>query len=145
MHTLAAFVAAVAIQSPPAVDLNAIAQIESNHRDEAVSPAGARGRYQIMRDTWYDVTYDMREKWPYSWVHKPEYAEKVADHYLHTMIPRYLNRFEVPVTEATVVASYNAGVGRVRRSWQAGGEEGWTQHLPRETQRYLVKYAEAKQ
>ena len=39
--------------------------------------------------------------------------------------------------ERLAAAAYNAGPGAVRRALQKGGPDGWINHVPRETQKYL--------
>lgn len=65
--------------------------------------------------------------------------EKIASWYLYKKLPAYLTHYKIPVTVQTVLASYNWGIGNVKRWYRAGAVYS---ELPRETQNYLKKYGD---
>lgn len=146
------------------VDLDIIAQIESNNRDDAISPAGARGRYQIMEAAWTDTlawlkrNRGMRLNWEWkTQAHDGDVARVVAGHYINDILPRWLTIAKLYKSDSTDpvpdslharVAAYNCGAKRVRQAyarWQAqtGTALPWVAYLPAETQTYLARYAAA--
>lgn len=90
--------------------------------DNAVSPAGAIGRAQIMPGTARQYGFDPTR------LHDPEYNAKVATHILDDLLQRFDG--DIP---ATLVA-YNAGPMRAA-AWIKGGRV--FSDLPIETQHYL--------
>ena len=107
--------------------LDAIKFVESTDNPNAVSPAGARGLYQIMLDTAGDPGYGVT---PIDLENATEEQQRrLAEEYFLAMVGRFGN-----VDDA--LQAYNAGPGRVLR----GGE------LPKETIEYpskvLARYEE---
>lgn len=90
--------------------------------DQAISPKGAIGRYQIMPGTARQYGFDPEK------LSDPVYNEKVA----RTVLADLSRRFHGD-TEAILVA-YNAGPGRAMRFVRDGRD---TEELPYETQKYL--------
>ena len=121
-----------------------ISTIESNHNPNAISPAGARGQYQIMRGTWGEVTELMGVDWDYDtdWS-DPAKNKAVGEYYYFKRIPAMLKAYKVPVTQETCLACYNGGIGRVKSAY-GKDPDNWKAHLPRETREYIVKFAKAK-
>lgn len=91
--------------------------------DDAISPKGAIGRYQIMPGTARQYGFDPSK------LTDPAYNERVA----RTVLGDLSRRFNGD-TEAVLVA-YNAGPGRAFRFIRDGRD---TSELPTETQKYLV-------
>lgn len=91
-----------------------------NSKDDAVSPAGARGRYQIMPGTARQYGFDPDK------LFDPVYNERVAAHILNDL----WNKFKDP---EAVLVGYNAGP-TVARRWLANGKK---YGLPLETFKYL--------
>lgn len=88
--------ACVALVPPPAstdVDgiLRAIAQVESNHNDNAIGDGGkAIGRYQIHKVYWVDaVEYDPSIGGKYEDCKDPVYARKIVVAYLSRYAPNW--------------------------------------------------------
>lgn len=106
----------------PEVHLELFRALEGS-ADDAVSPAGAIGRYQIMPDTARQYGFDP------SRLQDPAYNELVARHILADLN----NKFDGNVADMAV--AYNAGPGTAR-AWIRGGRDFST--LPRETQKYLL-------
>lgn len=53
--------------------LDAISQVESGGRDDAVGPCGSRGRFQIKESTWKALTH-----WPHGHAHRPLKSQIIA-------------------------------------------------------------------
>lgn len=90
--------------------------------DNAISPKGALGRYQIMPDTARQYGFDPTQ------LHDPAYNERAAREILGDLQHRYSGD-----TEAVLIA-YNAGPGRANKWIKAGRDDSV---LPAETQKYL--------
>lgn len=90
--------------------------------DNATSPAGAMGRYQIMPGTARQYGFDP------SHLMDPTYNETVARHVLADLNHRYNG------DTAAVLVAYNAGPGRAAKFLAAGRDPSV---LPLETQKYL--------
>lgn len=95
--------------------------------DDAISPAGAVGRYQIMPDTARQYGFDPAK------LKDPAYNEKVANAVLSDLMRRFRKPDGGVDTEAVLIA-YNAGPGRAI-AYRARGRN--VRGLPAETQRYL--------
>jgi len=92
--------------------------------DQAVSPAGAIGRYQIMPGTARQYGYDPGR------LTDPAYNEQAARAVLRDLVRRYHGNVD------EVLAAYNAGPGRANRFRDAGDNAAT---LPGETQGYLSR------
>jgi len=86
--------------------LLAIAWVESGFRTDAISSAGARGPMQLMPRTSHAFGCDRPER--------PACAFPAAA----ALMRRLLSRFDGRVVYA--LCAYNAGAGRIRKSWRAG-------------------------
>lgn len=93
-------------------------------KDDAISPKGAIGRYQIMPGTARQFGFDPEK------LMDPAYNEKVARVVLGDLSRRFHGD-----TEA-VLAAYNAGPGRAMKFIRDGRD---TTQLPTETQKYLTR------
>jgi hypothetical protein len=91
--------------------------------DNAVSHAGALGRYQIMPGTARHYGFDPAR------LSDPKYSEQAAGTILNDLWRRYRG------DASAVLVAYNAGPGRADK-WLATGKRGG---LPSETQGYLSK------
>ena len=121
--------------------LQKISAIESAHDPNAVSPASARGKWQIMPDTWKECVDLMGVDWEYNsdW-NDPIKNKSVGEYYFFTRIPAMLKAYKVPVNIETQLACYNGGIGRVVNAWRTD-KRHWKDYLPTETQEYIVKYS----
>jgi soluble lytic murein transglycosylase-like protein len=98
----------------------------------AVSHAGAKGLSQFMDPTW---------KWAkeMGWIPEdadvfdPEQNLKAQACYMRWL----LNKWNEDVPKA--LASYNWGIGSLRKCIARNGEEGWLEYLPKETKTYLAR------
>jgi hypothetical protein len=109
-------------ETVPDVHLELFRTLE-NSADDAVSPAGAIGRYQIMPDTAKQYGFDPAR------LQDPTYNEQAA----RAIIADLTNKFDGNFADMAV--AYNAGPGRARQ-WIRGGRN--FDSLPRETQKYLL-------
>lgn len=91
--------------------------------DQAVSPKGAIGRYQIMPGTAQQYGFDP------SRLTDPAYNEQVARAVLADLTKRYRGNV------AEILAGYNAGPGRADKFAKSGDD---ISTLPAETRKYLV-------
>jgi len=117
-----------------------ISAIESSHNPNAISPAGARGQYQIMEGTWNECVDMMGKDWNYHqcW-NDPVKNRAVGEYYFFKRIPQMLKAYNIPDTTETRLACYNGGIGRVVKAYRKD-PANWKQHLPNETQNYIVKF-----
>lgn len=126
----------------PQVNIGAIIQIESAGNPRAVSPARCRGLCQIAEATWKECTERMGVTWSWetdAW--DPGCNRAVGNYYINRRIPEMLRHYGINDTVTTRIGAYNWGIGNFRRAWQRHGHD-WLAYAPRETQRYLLKYAE---
>lgn len=113
--------------------MNAVRFVESRGRNDAISPVGARGPYQIMPATAKHFGVDDPEL-----LHDPKIARPLA----RRILEDYISQFDGDLERG--LAAYNAGPGRVRRAIRKGGQN-WRKYLPSETQSYLEKIRRAQQ
>jgi len=114
------------------VDMDILAQIESNHNPRAVSKAGARGLYQIMPRTWRRFAQP-GQRWD-----DPSDNKAVAVRYLR-WIRETLRSWGDPGWNSAshILAAYNGGPSRFRR-------RGFSvQRMPQETRGMVSKYLKA--
>lgn len=122
------------------INLAAVRQIESSNNPLAHNKrTDCRGLYQISpRGALADWnTAHPSERYTADDLFISSVNERIASWYLYTKLPAYLSHYKIPVTIETVLASYNWGIGNVRK-WYASGAS--VHALPLETQKYLIKY-----
>ena len=120
--------------------MHKISSIESSHNPNAVSPAGARGQYQIMKSTWDECVELMKVDWDYDtcW-NDPVKNRAVGEYYFFKRIPAMLKAYDIPDNTETRLACYNGGIGRIVSAYRENPTH-WKDHLPQETQQYIIKY-----
>lgn len=106
--------------------LNLVRQLERSG-DNAISPAGAIGRYQITPDTARTYGFDPTR------LKDPEYNTEAAKKILSDLSSRY-KKPDGTVDQEAVLIAYNAGPGRANAFVRGGRDRS---KLPVETQRYL--------
>lgn len=106
--------------------LAVVRQLEGS-ADNAISPAGAVGRYQIMPNTARQYGFDPAR------LTDPEYNREVAQTILRDLSQRF-RKPDGSVDEEAVLIAYNAGPGRAIQ-FRTNGRQ--FNQLPVETQRYL--------
>lgn len=92
--------------------LDAVKFVESSNNPNRTSPKGARGLYQIMEGTWYDMT-----KQSYDLAYDARLNEQVAVDYFE-WIEKTLRTWrhgEEPTLEM-ILAAWNGGIGRLKRN-----------------------------
>lgn len=116
------------------VDLDAIEQIESNGKNNAVSRTGAKGLYQFEPDTAEEYSKRLfgvgtRDASALS----PEQQKQMSNAMFNDLMKHYNN----DTTKA--VAAYNWGEGNVDKAINKYGDD-WLEHAPKETRNYVHKY-----
>jgi hypothetical protein len=126
----------------PKINMDIIIEIESAGLPTAVSSKGCRGLCQIAEGTWKECTERMGVNW--TWeddAFQPSENRAVGAYYLRVRIPQMLRHYGIDDNVATRIGAYNWGIGNLRRSWNKHGHE-WLAYAPKETQRYVLRYAE---
>lgn len=126
------------------IDLNAIAEIESSGDPFAYNKtSGATGMYQITQGvvSQFNKEYRGGERGFWAYTINNMYNELdgwlVADWYLNTKIPIYLERFNIPDTVSSRLIAYNYGIGHLKKWFKRGAHEN---QLPLETRNYIKRY-----
>ena len=96
-------------QYPNRALLDALSFVESSNNPRAVSPAGARGLYQFMPDTWGDMMDE-----PFTQAFEPVSSEIAAIRYLE-WIRATLVKWKGSADVEDVLACWHGGIGRYRR------------------------------
>lgn len=125
------------------IDMAKIAQIESSGNPNAWNKRDdSRGLYQITPIVLKEfnrfhprVGYTKEDLWNTS------ICEIVADWYISKRIPAMLKTYKIPDSLLNRIASYNWGIGRVRK-WHKNGAN--FDDLPEVTRRYYVRYVQGK-
>ncbi len=126
----------------PKINMDIIIEIESAGLPTAVSSKGCRGLCQIAEGTWKECTERMGVNW--TWeddAFQPSENRAVGAYYLRVRIPQMLRHYGIDDNVATRIGAYNAGIGTLLRLWRKHGHD-WLAHAPKETQRYVLRYAE---
>lgn len=109
------------------ITLDALRQVESGGGKYLKSKAGALGEYQFMPATAAEYGIDPMN---------PEQARMAARQYLQSSLMEFGGDLRL------ALASYNAGVGGVKRAIRKAGSTDWDavkKYLPKETQDYVPK------
>ena len=119
--------------------LKAQAISESGLKPDAVSPVGAQGLMQIMPETWQEL----EQKHPTMSTPLDAHASIVQGaQYMSWLADRHILAPSIECRRNWQLASYNAGIGRVRKlRVKAGGEQCWNAKVeklaPKETRQYV--------
>lgn len=121
------------------IDIDKIIQIESSGNPDAYnSRSGCIGLMQINpKAALLDYNYYHGKKYFAQDLYNPQINVLIGQWYLSHRIPTMLKHYEIPITIETIIASYNWGIGHVRR-WHDRGMV--FAELPPETQNYIKKY-----
>jgi len=126
--------------------------LESSYNPNAVSPAGARGLYQIMPGTQKDLEdrgFIERGLDPFN----PEHSKMMRDAKINSLLKAsWISNPSKPIPEANklarIYAAYNWGEGNVLKMLENlktqgvniyGDPRDWTSFLPEETRNYVGK------
>jgi len=108
----------------------AICHVESKFRPDAQSSAGAQGMMQIMPSTWKYRTDKMGISGdPFD----PKANIQVGTDYIAALISRFQGESD---TQYKAIASYNAGIGRVKDAIRDYGDN-WISAIPSQTRSYI--------
>lgn len=109
----------------PAGTLDKVWDVESSRGKQMLSPAGAEGHFQFMRDT--ANQYGVKDPFDLS------QSATGAAKYLHDLLSRYAGDMR------KALAAYNWGPGKLDKDLSANGAM-WENFLPAETSEYLRKF-----
>ena len=130
---------AQAAQQPQKVDMDRIYQIESSGNAKAFNEKSqARGLGQITPialKEWNN--YHPNLQFSKEDLFNENKNKLVADWYMNKLIEKYLKSYKIPVNSLNKIATYNWGMGDVKK-WHNGG--GKFDDLPKETKDYYNKY-----
>jgi len=121
------------------IDIDKIVMIESSGDPNAVNRgSGCIGLMQINpKAALLDFNYYHSTQYTRLDLFNPQINMRIGQWYITHRIPTMLRHYGIPVTIETVIASYNWGIGHVKR-WHKRGMV--FAELPRETQNYIKKY-----
>ena len=128
------------IKKPSKINMKALVGYESNGNPNAVSKKGAVGLTQIKvsggaLDDWNK--YHKKEQYTAADLKNPAVSLRIGDWYANKRIPFMLNTFKIPDNIMTRIATYNWGIGNVRR-WHRKGSR--FDRLPNETKISIKRY-----
>jgi soluble lytic murein transglycosylase-like protein len=107
------------------IDLKSISIIESHGNPLAYNwKTGARGEYQLMPCVYKEYGRQGQDK-------------DIANWYLKVFLVKCLKTYNIPVSNLNLIASYNWGIGHVKKWYRKGGK---FESLPKETREYYKKY-----
>jgi len=108
--------------------LDALIQVESNWNTNAVNTkSGATGLGQITPPALNDFNTLNKEKYTMEDMKDPQKNMRVTNWYLYDRIPQMLKHYNIPLTLQNILASYNFGIGNVKKG----------KAFPEETQNYI--------
>jgi LysM repeat protein len=132
---VAELITSILVEEGLPTELISLAMIESGLSTRATSSAGAVGPWQFMPGT--ARRYGMRISWWEDQRRDWEISTRAACRYLKDLYAEFNDW-------ALVLASYNAGEGRVRRQLRLNGHDNyWDYRLPRQTVEYVPKFIAA--
>jgi len=122
------------------INVGILAKIESNDREDAIGQDGELGLCQINRMAFDDVVI-------HTGCTTVEFEDLIhgsvnlyfADVYINDVIPKMLRRMQIRDNAITRLASYNYGIGNVRKLHQKYGNNIFP-HMPVSVQQYITKY-----
>lgn len=121
------------------IDIDKIVMIESSGNPDAYNRrSGCIGLMQINpQAAMLDFNYYHSKQFTRQDLFDPQINIRIGKWYISERIPTMLRHYGIPVTEETVIASYNWGIGHVKK-WHKRGMI--FAELPTETQNYIIKY-----
>jgi hypothetical protein len=141
-HKIAVIWLVMALNAPFAygqgVDMDKIAMIESSGCRQLVGDNGkALGCYQLHSGVVMDYNRAHKTAFKHKDVMNKAIGLRVADWYMNKRLVFLLNMYKIPVSNLTLIASYNWGIGNVKKWYKNGGR---FEDLPRSTRQYYKKY-----
>lgn len=114
---------------PTSVDLNrlaaAIAAVESNNRDDAIGQSGERGRYQIQKQLWQQISPH-----PHICAHDPIVAKKVAIRHLEWLQKKLKDFESLERSRVYLIAlGWNAGPQAVIHIFSTNAQRDYAQRV----------------
>ena len=106
--------------------IEAMIQQESSGNPKAVSKQGARGLMQIMPGALKEFNQRNKKNYSMDNMFDPNMNREVGKWYIYNRIPQMLEHFKLEVSPENMLASYNGGIGNVRKG-----------KLPDETKKYV--------
>lgn len=106
--------------------IEAMIQQESSGNPKAVSKQGARGLMQIMPGALKEFNQMKKKNYSMDNMFDANMNREVGTWYVYDRIPQMLEHFKLPITPENMLASYNGGIGNVRKG-----------KLPEETKKYV--------
>ena len=120
------------------VDMGKIAHIESSGCKNLVGDNGkALGCYQLHKGVVAEYNQYKRALYRHDDVMRPDIGLKIANWYMNKRLVFLLNKYKIPVNNLTLIASYNWGIGNVKKWYEKGGK---FEDLPITTRKYYKKY-----
>jgi soluble lytic murein transglycosylase-like protein len=108
--------------------LDAVIQVESHWDANAYNKKSkATGLGQITPPALNDFNTLNKEKYTMEHMKDPQKNMRVTNWYLSERIPQMLKHYNIPVTLQNILASYNFGIGNVKKG----------KAFPEETQNYI--------
>ncbi len=108
--------------------LDALAFVESSNNPRAVSPAGARGLYQLMEPAWRQVMTE-----PYSEAFNPQLCELAAVRYLEWIKTTLTTWRGFAPDVIDILSCWHGGIGRYKRRGYDLAK------MPKSTQQFVVR------
>lgn len=112
------------------INLDVIAQIESNNNPTAVGKAGEIGTFQIMPCVLADYNRYNASNFNRNALFCHETNKTVARWYMFVRVPQMLKFYGIPVTTENVIYAWNCGIGNVVKG-----------RIPKSTKEYMSKYS----
>lgn len=121
------------------INLSIIADIESSGNPLAYNnQSGATGMYQITKGVVYDYNHSVSgSQYTLEDMYEPAWAVIIANWFLNTRIPLWLNNYGIPDTVTSRLIAYNWGIGHLHKWFKHGSQ--WNR-LPNETKKYVKRY-----
>lgn len=103
----------------------AIAQVESGSRDDAIGQHGERGRYQIQKQLWQQVSH-----LPFECAHDPVAAKKVTIRHLEWLEQRFREHKTIDISRVYLIAlGWHAGPQAVLHVFATRNQREYAQRV----------------
>lgn len=120
------------------IDMHAIMLIESGGNPYAINyETECYGLYQISKICLKDINQIKKGWYSVDDLLNPKINTYIAHWYFFERLPQLLKHYKIPITEITLIASYNWGIGNVVKWYKKGAH---LMEFPSETINYIKKY-----